>query len=74
LALEWDEVTDFLKRSFPTGRAGDPSDALWTNSNQVHHPENREIFATLQTGDNKLIVHKVFSVPEVSVRDDSSGE
>ena len=73
-ALERDEITDLLKESLPTGRATDPSDALWTNSNLVDHPENREIFATLHTGGNKLIVHKVFFLPVVSARDNSSGE
>jgi hypothetical protein len=56
--FEWDEIADFLTQSFPTSRASDLSDALWTNSNLVHYPDNREIFATLRTGGNKLIVHK----------------
>jgi hypothetical protein len=69
-ALEWDESTDLLKESFPTGRATDPSDTLWTNSNLVHHPENCELFATLYAGGNKLIVHKAFFLPD----DSSSGD
>jgi hypothetical protein len=72
-ALEWDEITDLLKESFPTGRATDRGDALWTNSILVHHPENREIFATLHTGNNKLIVHKAFFLPDFCARNNSSG-
>jgi hypothetical protein len=73
-ALKWDEITDFLKRSFPTGRASDPSDALWDNPNQVHHPENHEIFATVGTGGNKFIGHKAFFHPDSKPHNNSSGD
>ena len=72
--LEWDEITDFLIESFPTSRTSDPSNALWTNSNLVHHPQNREIFAARRTGGNKLIVHKAFFLPDLTARYNSSGE
>ena len=72
--LEWDEITHLLIGSFPTSRASDLSDALWTNSNLVHHPENREIFATFRTGGNKLISHKAHFHPDFGARYNSSGE
>ena len=75
-ALEWDEITDLLKEAFPTNRATEPSDALWTNSNPVQHPENHEIFATLHTGANKLIliVHKGVFLPDSNSNNNSSGD
>jgi hypothetical protein len=75
-ALEWDEITDLLKESFPTDRATEPSDALWTNSNPVQHPENHEIFATLHTGGYKLIliVHKAVFLPDFNAYNNSSGD
>jgi hypothetical protein len=73
-SFEWDEITDLLIESFPTTRARDLSDALRTNSNLVHHPENREIFAALRTGGNKLIVHKALFLADFSARYNSSGE
>jgi len=73
-ALEWDEIADLLKESLPTSRAGDPSNALRTYSNLVHHPQNREIFAARFTGGNKLIVHKTLFFPDFSARQNSSAE
>jgi len=74
LAIEWDEITDLLIESFFASWASDPSDALWTNSNLVHHPQNREIFSARRTRGNKFIVHKAFFLPDLPARYNSSGE
>jgi hypothetical protein len=73
-AFEWDEVTDLLIESFLTSRARDPSNALSTNSNLVHHPQKLEIFSAPRTGSNKLILHKAFFLPGLTARYNSSGE
>jgi hypothetical protein len=73
-AFEGDEVTDLLIESFLTSRASDPSNALWTDANLVHHPQNREIFCARRARSNKLIVHKAFFLPGLRARYNSSGE
>lgn len=43
------KVFDVLVESLPADWAGHPGDALRTNSSRVHHPENPELFGTIDT-------------------------
>ena len=72
--FEWDEITELLIKSYPTSRASDLSNRLWTNPHLVQHPQNREIFATRRAVGEELMAHKASFLPDCSVRWNSSGD
>jgi hypothetical protein len=60
--LERNEIRSRLAECFPTSRTSHLGNALSSDSNRVHHPENHEFDATLRTGSEKFIVHRALSL------------
>jgi hypothetical protein len=60
--LERNEIRGCLAECFPTSGTGHLGNALWSDSNRVHRPENHEFDATLRTGSEKFIGHRALSL------------
>jgi len=60
--LERNEIRGRLAECFPTSGTNHLGNALWSDSNWVHHPENHEFDATLRAGSEKFIIHRVLSL------------
>ena len=61
------EIPRGLIESHPTNGAGYISNALWTDSIPIHHPEENEFFAALCAAGDKL-VRKAFPPTDSSAR------
>jgi hypothetical protein len=61
------EIPRGLIESHATNGAGYVSNALWTNSIPIHHPEENEFFAALRAAGDKF-VHKALPHTDSSAR------